>query len=406
MQIGAVYFEDADGQDLVGDLFEITFSGGAAGTQLSELTINTDKLGDGLTIGDTFFDTADGGLGAFASSPFAIISQTGIDSVSADVADGGTLLVLHLTGFNAGEKLVFTIDVDEQGFLGPNAVAEGNEFEGTQFTAALTAPHYYEASGMDIFYDAFDFKLSGSGLDLPNDQYNPPSPYMPPGAEPGPVYTAGAIFPLQQEPLPITISGHVYEDLNLNNLHEPGEPGIAGVTLALYSLGEEGYEATGITTLTDATGNYTFDGVLPDTYRIVETQPADYLSVGASAGYGRRPDPRSGHQHDILSSINLQGGDDSIHNDFAETRPASLSGFVYVDANNNGVFDAGETPIGGVQSRCWTPTAIPPVDGHHRCNRLLHFDNLTPGTYCLAETQPAGYLDGLDTAGTAGGTCP
>ena len=28
--------------------------------------------------------------------------------------------------------------------------------------------------------------------------------------------------------------------------------------------------------------------------------------------------------------------------------PASLSGYVYVDANNNGVFDAGETPIAGV----------------------------------------------------------
>ncbi len=60
IQIGAVYFEDSHPQDQVGDLFEITFNGGAAGTQLSELRIDTDKTGDGLTIGDCLFDTAPG----------------------------------------------------------------------------------------------------------------------------------------------------------------------------------------------------------------------------------------------------------------------------------------------------------------------------------------------------------
>ncbi len=149
------------------------------------------------------------------------------------MADGGTQLVLHFTGFQAGEKLVFTIDVDEQGFLGPNAVAEGNEFEGSKLTASFIAPHYSDVSGSDIFYDAYDGKLSGTGLDLPNDAYDPPSTFMPPGSEPGPVYTAGAIFPLTQRPLPITISGNVYQDLNLNNQFESGEPGIGGVTLTL-----------------------------------------------------------------------------------------------------------------------------------------------------------------------------
>ena len=33
-----------------------------------------------------------------------------------------------------------------------------------------------------------------------------------------------------------------------------------------------------------------------------------------------------------------------------------------------------------------------------------HFDNLLPGTYGVAETQPTGYLDGLDVAGPVGGT--
>jgi len=44
IQIGAVYTEDASDKDLgAGDTFEITFSGGAVGTQLTQLSIETDK---------------------------------------------------------------------------------------------------------------------------------------------------------------------------------------------------------------------------------------------------------------------------------------------------------------------------------------------------------------------------
>ena len=64
---------------------------------------------------------------------------------------------------------------------------------------------------------------------------------------------------------------------------------------------------------------------------------------------------------DTLSSISLEGGDDSIDNDFGETRPASVSGYVYHDANNNGVFGSGENGIGGVTLRtARLPMAIPP----------------------------------------------
>ena len=85
--------------------------------------------------------------------------------------------------------------------------------------------------------------------------------------------------------------------------------------------------------------------------------------------------------------------------------PASVSGYVYVDANNNGMFDSGETPIAGVlltlldaNGKPTGKTATTDSTGYY------HFDNLGPGTYGVGETQPAGYLDGLDAAGTVGGT--
>ena len=77
--LGSVYFEEASGDDSTPDTLQVTFTGGAAGTTLNQLTINGDKRQDGLTDGDIFFDTAAGGLGAFhfecacrSSAPMAL----------------------------------------------------------------------------------------------------------------------------------------------------------------------------------------------------------------------------------------------------------------------------------------------------------------------------------------------
>src|SRR5205085_8035146 len=45
-----------------------------------------------------------------------------------------------------------------------------------------------------------------------------------------------------------------------------------------------------------------------------------------------------------------------------------------------------------------TFTTTTDVDGMYLFERLL------PGTYAIAETQPAGYIDGKDTIGSQGGT--
>ncbi len=66
-----------------------------------------------------FFDTvkqdpADAsGLGKLNAIPLSVVSKQGDFDVHWSVADGGTRLALDLTGFTAGDRLVFTIDVDE-----------------------------------------------------------------------------------------------------------------------------------------------------------------------------------------------------------------------------------------------------------------------------------------------------
>ena len=83
--------------------------------------------------------------------------------------------------------------------------------------------------------------------------------------------------------------------------------------------------------------------------------------------------------------------------------PASIGGFVYVDFDNDGVFDPGEPPIPGVTVTLTgdedtgapvNQSTITDTDGSYL------FDDLNPGTYTITETQPNGFGDGIDTAGT------
>ncbi|NLX54539.1 MAG: hypothetical protein GXY58_05455, partial [Planctomycetaceae bacterium] len=75
---------------------------------------------------------------------------------------------------------------------------------------------------------------------------------------------------------------------------------------------------------------------------------------------------------------------------------SSISGFVYADVNNNGVKDAGELGLPGVTITLDGPverTILTGADGSY------HFDALPDGVYSVSQTQPPGYLDGLDTPG-------
>jgi protocatechuate 3,4-dioxygenase beta subunit len=401
IHLGVVYYEDAS-NDTAGDVFHVSWTGGAPGTQLTELRIDTDKDGDGLTAGDCFFDTLLGGLGEYGASPFQLVSHDGIAITDVFVADGGTLLVLRFDNFTAGKVLVFTIDVDEKQTANLyNAGAEGEEFQFSILTASFTAPYHYSITGTDVFEDRYDAKFAGKGLTLPDDDY------VPPADAPRSLYTAGALVTVQQLPLPITISGTVYEDFNLNNVREPGEAGIGGVQLMLYEWGPGGYLPTSHVAITDAAGHYHFTDVLPGTYEIRQIQPSGYFSVGARAGTVDGAARGSTLGTDIITGITLVGGEDSVHNDFGEALPASISGYVYHDANDDGVFDHTEEGIEGavvrVQYLPATGLLPPPIEVVTQVGGFWWVSGLMPGQYRITEVTPVGYLDGKDTPGTLGG---
>ncbi len=82
---------------------------------------------------------------------------------------------------------------------------------------------------------------------------------------------------------------------------------------------------------------------------------------------------------------------------------SSLSGYVYVDANNNGTKDPGEPPIIGVPVvLTGTTTGGTSVNLSQvtDSNGFYNFANLAAGNYTITEVQPANFIDGKDEVGS------
>ncbi len=198
------------------------------------------------------------------------------------------------------------------------------------------------------------------------------------------------------------LGGVVYIDANNNGVQDPGEPGLPGVVIQLSGVDASGPVSSAVITGPD--GAYTFTGLLPGTYAITETPPPG-LDTGLATRGTINGTTIGIAGTGAITGITLGVGQIGVNYDFGE-RSSKLSGSVYLDANDNGQLDAGEPGISGVLLH---------LTGTDASNQLIDRATLTgadgsfsfdvpAGTYTITETPPAGYLDGTDQAGTAGGT--
>ena len=210
---------------------------------------------------------------------------------------------------------------------------------------------------------------------------------------------AGLVLPA---PLPARLSGFVYEDAGNDGVRNSEVP-IAGVLITLTGTDTLGNVVNAAAT-TNASGFYEFTNLAAGTYTVTEAQPPSYLDGKDTAG----STGGSTAANDVISGITLVAGANSIENNFGELVPAKLSGYVYEDAANDGVKGAGEVGIAGVTvTLTGTDDLGNPVSTTTTTDATgkYSFDTLRPGTYTVTETtQPAGKLDGKDTAGDTPGS--
>jgi len=184
------------------------------------------------------------------------------------------------------------------------------------------------------------------------------------------------------------------------------------------------------TTTTNAAGRYAFTDLRPGTYRVREEQPAGFFHGGEQVGSG-------GGQvlaDDLIGAIPIASGQHLVNYDFSETPAGSVSGFVFQDgpaifgldlspeaiaAVRDGRFTSDDRPLSGVTLELRDGITGGPVSaerilpGHDHgatirvqtgASGFYEFTGLAPGSYAVYEVQPAGFVDGIDTPGSLGGT--
>ena len=222
-----------------------------------------------------------------------------------------------------------------------------------------------------------------------------------------------------------SVAGYVFEDHNDDGVYDKESAGgtdkpIAGVTVALYyKVGSEyvavlDADGQARTDVTDANGFYKFDNLdIEKTYAIREVQPTDYTDgkeqLGTFSGI-----ERGVKGNDEFSEIDVHWDEHGIEYNFGELKLGSIAGYVFVDNNDNGIYDDGDEPIPGVTVDLYYKndagnyvrynvnglpyTLKTDSEGYYK------FDNLNINiTYQVVETQPSEYDDGKDHIGSIDG---
>ncbi len=198
---------------------------------------------------------------------------------------------------------------------------------------------------------------------------------------------------------PSSLSGFVYVDQNNNGVKDADEAGVANMTVTLTSTDNQGH-AVNLTQATGTDGSYSFANLVPGIYSLTESGADSFLDGKDTAG------SQGGTTgHDTITNVVLGAGVNGVNNNFGELQPASLSGFVYFDVNDDGVRESepgvGGTTVtlSGVDDRGATVSLTTATAG----DGSYGFNNLRPGTYSITKTQPAGWLEGKNAIGSQGG---
>ncbi len=216
------------------------------------------------------------------------------------------------------------------------------------------------------------------------------------------------------------IGGRVFHDQNDNSDVDGGDTGIGGVTLTLTGIDINNNPVSMTVTSDAVTGDYEFVNLPPSNaagYTITQDQttvPAQYTGNGmpqpntirsvrnspSNAGVTDKGVASNTATTSVISGIVLENDAVGVQFDFPEYTGRSLSGYVYVDLNNNQQRDAGgpDTAITGtiVELLEWNGTnyvpvlnGVTPVTATTNGSGLYQFDGLSPSkTYALREVLP------------------
>jgi len=191
-----------------------------------------------------------------------------------------------------------------------------------------------------------------------------------------------------------SIGDLVWEDLNGNGVQETGEPGVKDVTVQLSGITGAGVTVSR-SAITDDDGLYRFDDLVPGTYTVTVVAPAGYVFTAANQDSDDAVDSDADPNTGVMSATVLESGEVDLTWDAGLYRPASIGNYVWEDTNGNGVQDASEPGVEGVEVRLTGTTGAGAAVSRTTTtdsNGFYRFDNLAPGTYTVTVVPPTGYV--------------
>ncbi len=214
----------------------------------------------------------------------------------------------------------------------------------------------------------------------------------------------------------LEVGNQVWYDTNNNGVLNAGEIGISGVPVTLLN----GAGAVVSTTTTNASGFYTFTGLMSTTYQVVITAPVGYFSStpnSASALAADNVDDGITQTGRVISSALFSlsavrftvGTSTGTVSNGITRNPAvdfglytqQVGNMIWLDANNNGVIDGVEAPyVGAVTVTLLSGGGV--ISTLVTNNGTYTFTGVQSGTYVVSATIPVGYLNSTPTTGTAG----
>jgi uncharacterized repeat protein (TIGR01451 family) len=337
------------------------------------------------------------------SDPTGVIAVSGVDTDAgmdgyAPFADLGIVKTVNHSTQNVGANVIFTLVATNHGPFAASGVAVSDPLPtGYEFISANPDPAYNSMTGIWTIGNLgnggtsnleITAKVLGSGnyLNVATIGGDQPDPV------PGNDTDDAATTPIP----PGAITGRVLKDTNDDG---NGDSPLGGVTLTLVDSSGNPVDADPlaagvqpVTAVTATDGTYSFLGLVPGTYGVLESQPSNHLSVS----------DKDGGNPDEIRPIIVTPGNTNTGNDFIEIQPGTISGYVY----------AGSAPLSNVTLTLLDELGIPvdgdpdtpgiqPVETVTDSLGYYRFTAIRPGIYQVAQMQPYGYdsfgdIDGGD----------
>ncbi len=181
--------------------------------------------------------------------------------------------------------------------------------------------------------------------------------------------------------VPAVITGVVREDTNGDGA---GDVVLSGVSVQLFAdTNGDGVPDGGAlaSTTTNASGVYSFGGLMPGNYVVVETNLSGYTDV---SDRDTAPDGDALDANVVVDNrvpVALTVGELDAGNDFVDERKASIGDFVWADLDGDGIQDAGEPGIAGTTVTLRNSSGVSLGTTTTDANGLYSFTNLSPGQY-------------------------